>query len=82
MDPFTLTYFGIILPIAALATAVIIIRFRRNYRSQLKNYKADEMALQSRQPEEERRGTARKEPEAFDIDIDAPSPRNTSADGE
>lgn len=78
MDPFTLTYFGIILPIAVLASVFFIIRFKRNYRSQLKNFKADEIAARSRRQQE----SPRDNTEAFDIEIDAPAPRRTSSDGE
>ena len=68
MDPFTLTYFGIVLPLAIIAAAYVIYRFRRKYRNQLRNYKADELAtrtkFESRAP--------RTEHEAFDIDDVSP----------
>lgn len=44
MDPLSLTYFFIILPIAVLASAYFVMRFRSKYRKQMKNYKADELA--------------------------------------
>lgn len=44
MDPISLIFFAVILPVSALFSAYVIWRFRRNYRTQLKSYKAQEQA--------------------------------------
>lgn len=68
MDPFTLTYFGIILPVALIAATYVIYRFRKKYRNQLRNYKADELATRTKHQYR----APRAEHQAFDIDDVSP----------
>jgi len=44
MDPLSLAYFAVLLPLAFAYAAYVIIRFRGRYKAQLKSVKADDLA--------------------------------------
>lgn len=75
MDPISLIFFAVILPMAALFSAIFIIRFRRNYRSTLKSYRSDEASY--------RKSTSSgSNTQAEALESDAPEPRASTVDGE